>query len=104
VKNIRATLFFRARASCSKIINVKGIFPRAKNFWATLFFRANASCSKVLNVLRTFNTVKNSRAALFFRASAGCSKLLNNKKCVFGTVNSGNPLKNFYVEVGMFSG
>jgi len=37
---------------------------------ATLFFRASASCSKILNVKSTFNTVKNSRATLFFRASA----------------------------------
>ena len=37
-------LFFRASASCSKILNVKSIFHKAKNFWATLFFRASASC------------------------------------------------------------
>jgi len=36
--------------------------------------------------------VKNIRATLFFRASAGYSKLLNNKKYIFGTVDSGNPL------------
>ena len=36
--------------------------------------------------------MKNSRATLFFRESAGYSKLLNNKKYIFGTVNSGNPL------------
>jgi len=50
VKNIRATLFFRARASCSKIMNVKSIFHTSKNFWATLFFRANASAQNSLNV------------------------------------------------------
>ena len=50
VKNIRAILFFKARASCSKIMNVKSIFHTAKNFWATLFFSAKASCSKLLNV------------------------------------------------------
>jgi len=62
VKNIRATLFFRASGRFSKILNVKSIFHTAKNFWATLFFRA----------------------------STGYSKLLNNKKYIFSTVNSGN--------------
>ena len=36
--------------------------------------------------------MKNSTAALFFRASECYSKFLNNKKYIFGTVNSGNPL------------
>jgi len=42
-KNFRATLFFRASASCSKFLNVKGIFNTVK------IFRANLSCSKILN-------------------------------------------------------
>ena len=83
VKNIRATLFFRPRASCSKILHIKSIFHTSNNFWATLFFRASASYLKFLNVQRIFNTVKNSRATLFFRESAGYSKLLNNKKYTF---------------------
>jgi len=57
-----------------------------------LFFRANASCSKILNVRSIFNTVKNSRGTPFFRASASCSKLLNDKYYIFSTVNSGHPL------------
>jgi len=39
-----------------------------------------------------FNTAKNFWATLFFRACAGHSKLLNNKKYIFSTVDSGNPL------------
>ena len=107
VKNIRATLFFRASASCSKILNDKKymfkysekyqgnsvfqgkhkllknseckiIFHTAKHFGATLFFRASASCSNILNDKKFFNTVKNSRATPFFRESANCSKILNN--------------------------
>jgi len=42
-----------------------------------LFFRASASCSKLLNVKSIFNTTLNSRATLFLRASASCSKILN---------------------------
>jgi len=73
-------LFFRANASCSKILNVKSIFPTAKNFRATLFFRASASCSKILNDKKyMFNTVKNIRATRFFRASA--CKLLKTPEC-----------------------
>jgi len=44
-----------------------------------VFFRASASCSKILNVRSIFNAVKNFRATLFFRASASCSKILNDK-------------------------
>ena len=53
-----------------------------KNSGQTLFFRASASCSKILNDKKCFNTVKNSRATLFFRASASCSKILNNKRYI----------------------
>jgi len=94
VKHSRATLFFRASDSCSKIRNVKSIFNAVNIFRAnsvfqgklkllknpeckkyiqysekfpgqTLFFRASASCSKILNVKSIFNTVKNSRTTLF---------------------------------------
>jgi len=70
----RHTLFFRASASCSKILNDKKyIFSTVKNLRYTLFFRASASCSKILHVKSMFNAVKN------FRASASCSKILNVK-------------------------
>jgi len=74
--------YFRASASCSKILNDKKyIFSTVKNSRATLFFKASASCSKILNDKKyIFNTVKNSRATLFFRASASCSKILNTQK------------------------
>jgi len=68
VKYSRATLFFKARASCSKILNDKKyIFSAVKNSRATLFFRASASCSQILNAKSIFNinTVKNSRATVF---------------------------------------
>jgi len=37
VKYSRATLFFRASASCSKILNAKSILNTVKIFWATVF-------------------------------------------------------------------
>jgi len=85
---------FRARASCSKILNDKKcIFSTVKNSRATLFFKASASCSKILNDKKyIFNTVTNSRGTLFFRASVSCSKILNDKRYIFSTVNSGHPL------------
>jgi len=49
VKIFRATLFFRASASGSKILNNKNYSGH------TLFFRASASCSKILNVKNIFN-------------------------------------------------
>jgi len=63
-----------------------------KIFGADLFFKASASCSKILNDKIYFNTVKNPRATLFSRASAICSKIQNNKKYIFSNVNSGHPL------------
>ena len=113
MKNSRATLFFRASASCSKILNNEKYTFNTVNSGHPLFFRASASYSKILNVKSIFNTVKNSRATLFsgqaqvtqnskiiknifntakiFRASASCSKTLNNKKQI-QYIESGHPL------------
>jgi len=66
---------------------MKYIFNTVKNSRATLFFRARTSCSKILNDKKYFNTVKNSRATLFFRASASSLKLKKSvfkKKCFIG--------------------
>jgi len=45
MKNFRATLFFRASASCSKILNDKENIFNTMNSGQTLFFRA---CAKLL--------------------------------------------------------
>jgi len=75
VKNSWATLFFRASASCSKILNDKKyIFNTVKNSRITMFFKASASSSTTLNVKGIFNTVKNSRVTVF----QGKRKLLKN--------------------------
>ena len=80
----RVTLFFRASASCSKILNDKKYFNTVKNSRATLFFKASASCLKSWIIKNIFSTVKSGHP-LFFRANASCSKLLNLKS-IFNTV------------------
>jgi len=59
------TLFFRASASCSKILNVKSIFNTVKIFRANTVFRTSASCSKTLKDIKYFNEVKNFRENCF---------------------------------------
>jgi len=76
------TLFFRASASCSKILNVKSIFRTEKIFRANSVLRASASCSKILKDKKYFNAVKILGKTLFFRASANCSNILNVKKYI----------------------
>jgi len=44
--NSGQTLFFRASASCSKLLNVKSIFNTVKNFGGISVFRASASWYK----------------------------------------------------------
>ena len=108
-EKFQGTLFFRASASCSKILNVKNIFNTVKNFRAqsvfqgkrkllknpecktyiqysekfqgTLFFRASTSCSKILNVKNIFNTVNSGQLCFSGRAQS-CSKILNGKKYI----------------------
>ena len=75
LKNFRETLFFRARASCSKILNDKKYIFNTMNSGHTLFFRASASCLKILNVKVYSNQWKVSGETLFFNVSA---KLLKN--------------------------
>ena len=76
------TLFFRASASCSKILNVKSTFNTGKNF------RGSASCQKILNVKSRLNSTQSkiSGHTLFFRASANYSNILNIKS-IFNTCN-----------------
>jgi len=81
VKNFRPTLFFRASASCSKILNDKKYIFNTVNSGHTVLW-ASASCSKILDDKKYFNTVKKFRATLFFRANTSCSKSLNDKKYI----------------------
>jgi len=61
-KILGQTLFFRASAiKLLKIPNDKKYMFNTVNSANTLFFRASASCSKILNVKGIFNTVKNLR-------------------------------------------
>jgi len=83
VKNFRETLFFRASAGYSKLLNNKKYIFGTVNSGNPLFFRASASCSKIQNAKSIFHTTKNFWATLFFRASASCSKIHNDKKHMF---------------------
>ena len=71
-------LFFRARTSCSKILNVKTIFNAVKIFRANSVFQGKCKLFKILKDKNTFNTV-NSGHTLFFSASKSCSNILNVK-------------------------
>jgi len=73
------TRFFRASASCSKIVNVKSIFNTVKNFKANSIFRVSASCSNILKDKKYFNPVKIFRANSVFQGKRKLSKILNNK-------------------------
>jgi len=93
LEKFQGKLCFQGKNKLLKILNNKKyLFNTVKNSRATLFFRAGARCSKILNVKSILNTVKNSTVSLFSRASASCSKILNNKKYIFRTMNSGHPL------------
>jgi len=75
-------VFFKASASCSKILSDKKYFSTVKIFRSTLIFKASASCSKILNDKKYIFNAVNSGHTLFFSASASCSKLLNGKKYI----------------------
>ena len=74
MKYSRATLLFRASASCSKILNNKKYSFNTVNSGNPLFFRASASCSKIQNIKSIFHTVKIFRASLFFQGKRGLLK------------------------------
>ena len=95
------TLFVRASASCSKILNDKIYFNTAKNSRATQFSRVSASCSKILNDKKyIFNTVKILRTTLFIRVSASYSKILDVKN-IFNTVKISRANSVFHGKRGL---
>jgi len=67
VKNSTATLFFRASAGYSKLLNNKKYIFGTANSGNPLFFTASVSCSKIQNVKSIFHTAKIFKAALFFQ-------------------------------------
>jgi len=64
------------------MLNDKIYFDTVKNSRATLFFRASASCSKLLNVKIIFNTVNNFRTTLFFQDKRKLLKKYECKKYI----------------------
>jgi len=89
-KDFRATPFFRASASCSKILNGKKYIFNTL-IQGTLFFRASVSCSKILNDKEYFNTVENFRAT---RAFQGKTKLLKYPEYKSIANSTGPTVKN----------
>jgi len=102
----RATLFFSASASCSKILNdkkislqwkipgrsvyqgkskllktpeCKSIFNTVKNFWATLFFQGERRCSKILNSKKYIQCSEKFQEKLCFQGKRKLLKILNVK-------------------------
>ena len=72
LKIFRANSVFRASECWSKILNDKKYIFNTVNSGHTLFFRASASCSKILNVKRMFNTVKTFRVHSVFQGKGNC--------------------------------
>jgi len=58
--------------SFSKLPNVKSVFNtfNTEHFWATLFFRASASCSKILNGEKYIHYSENFQGNSFFSGQA----------------------------------
>jgi len=81
----KATLFFRASASCSKILNNKKYVFRTVNSGYPLFFRASASCSKILNGQRYIQYSENFQRKLCFQGKRKLLKILNVES-IFNTV------------------
>jgi len=80
VKKSRVTLFFRASASCSKILNNKKYIFRTVNSGHPLFFRACASCSQILNGKRYIQYSEKFQGKLCFQ---GRRKLISSMKKVY---------------------
>jgi len=75
----RAHSVFQGKRKLLKNPECKSILNAVKSFRSTLFFRASARCSKILNDKKHIFNAVNSGYILFFRASARCSKILNVK-------------------------
>jgi len=78
-ENFQDNSVFQGKRELLKSPEWQNIFQYSKNSRATLFLRASASYSKILNDKKyIFNTVKNSRANSVFQ---GKRKLLKNSEC-----------------------
>ena len=76
------TLFFRASASCSKILKDKKYLNAGKIFRANTVFQGNLKLFKILNDNNCiFNT--NSGYTMFFRESAKLLKIPVNGKKIY---------------------
>jgi len=76
VKNFRTNSVFQGKRRLFKILNDKKHIFNTVNSGHTLFFRARTSCSKILNLKTIFNTVKYFRKNSVLRASSSSSKIV----------------------------
>ena len=83
------TLFFRASANCSKILNATKISNTVKYFRANSVSQGKRKVAQKSRMVQKIYSIswKISGQILFFRASASCSKILNGEK-IFNTVYS----------------
>jgi len=82
VKIFRPPSVFQGKRKLLKNPQCKKCVQYSQNFRGnSVFFRASASCSKILND-KMYMQHSEIRATLFFRASASCSKILNDKKYI----------------------
>jgi len=86
------TLFFRAIASRSKILNVKSTFNTLKNSGQTLYSGQAQFAKKSWKIKKYFNAVKIFRANSVFQDKCKLFKIVNDKKYIFNRVISGRTL------------
>jgi len=91
VKNSKATLFFRASASCSKILNIK-IYIQYSKFREPSVFQGNRKLFKNSECKKYSQYSEKFQGNSVFRASAGYSKFLNYEKYIFSIIK-----KNIYI-------
>jgi len=78
VKNSRATLFFRASVSCSRLLNAKSIFNSEK-FLGNSVFPGKGSCSKILNDKKYIQYSEKFQGKVCFQGKRKLLKILNIK-------------------------
>jgi len=79
LKNFRATLFFRTRATCSKILNDKKYIQYSEKFLDNSVFQGKRRCSKILNSKKYFQYSEKLQEKFCFQGKRKLLKILNVK-------------------------
>ena len=77
----------QAKCMLFKILNDKKYIFNTMNSGHTLFFRASASCSKILKDKKYLNAGKIFRANTVFQGNLKLFKILNDNNCIFNTIS-----------------